>query len=87
MQDRGYELQRISLRHDHNYQRFAPQDPHGRADAEAGIRQLVVGTRGRSHYEFSEPIANTEVYNDHAYGVLDLTLHPKRTQLCTGRYG
>src|SRR5215207_292310 len=30
--------------HDHNYQRFAPQDPEGRADPEDGIRQFVVGT-------------------------------------------
>src|SRR5215208_4059220 len=27
--------------HDHNYQRFAPQDPEGRADPEDGIRQFV----------------------------------------------
>src|SRR5918994_2152195 len=26
--------------HDHNYQRFAPQDPEGRADPEDGIRQF-----------------------------------------------
>src|SRR3712207_9448313 len=28
--------------HDHNYQRFAPQDPEGRADPQRGIRQFVV---------------------------------------------
>jgi acid phosphatase type 7 len=64
--------------HDHNYQRFAPQDPGGRADPEAGIRQFVVGTGGRSLYQISQPIANTEVYNDDTHGVLELTLHPKR---------
>jgi acid phosphatase type 7 len=64
--------------HDHNYQRFAPQDPEGRADPEDGIRQFVVGTGGRSLYQISQPIANTEVYNDDTYGVLELTLHPKR---------
>lgn len=64
--------------HDHNYQRFAPQDPGGRADPEGGIRQFVVGTGGRSLYEISVPIANTEVHNDDAYGVLKLTLHPKK---------
>jgi 3',5'-cyclic AMP phosphodiesterase CpdA len=64
--------------HDHNYQRFAPQDPEGRADPEEGIRQFVVGTGGRSLYQISQPIANTEVYNDDTYGVLELTLHPKR---------
>jgi hypothetical protein len=64
--------------HDHNYQRFAPQDPEGRADPEDGIRQFVVGTGGRSTYQISQPIANTEVYNDDTYGVLELTLRPKR---------
>jgi acid phosphatase type 7 len=64
--------------HDHNYQRFAPQDPQGRADPEHGIREFVVGTGGRSLYEIWQPIANTEVYNDDTYGVLELTLHPKR---------
>ena len=63
--------------HDHNYQRFAPQDPKGRADPEDGIRQFVVGTGGGSLYEIPNPIANTEVYNDDTYGVLELTLHPK----------
>jgi hypothetical protein len=64
--------------HDHNYQRFAPQDPEGRVDPEDGIRQFVVGTGGGSLYEIPDPIANTEVYNDDTYGVLELTLHPKR---------
>ena len=32
--------------HDHNYQRFAPQDPEGRADPDRGIREFVVGTGG-----------------------------------------
>jgi acid phosphatase type 7 len=64
--------------HDHNYQRFAPQDPGGKADPDDGIRQFVVGTGGRSLYGIPHPIANTEVYNDDTYGVLELALHPKR---------
>jgi acid phosphatase type 7 len=62
--------------HDHNYQRFAPQDPNGKADPQRGIREFVVGTGGRSHYSILDPIANSEVYNDESYGVLKLTLHP-----------
>jgi hypothetical protein len=27
--------------HEHNYERFAPQDPNGRADPERGIREFV----------------------------------------------
>ena len=37
----------------------------------------MVGTGGRSHYQISQPIANTEVYNDDTYGVLELSLNPK----------
>jgi acid phosphatase type 7 len=63
--------------HDHNYQRFAPQDPNGKADPERGLREFVVGTGGRSHYSILGPIANSEVYNDETYGVLKLTLRPE----------
>jgi hypothetical protein len=62
--------------HEHNYERFAPQDPEGRADPERGIREFVVGTGGKSHYPILDPIANSEVHNDETYGVLKLTLHP-----------
>jgi hypothetical protein len=63
--------------HEHNYERFAPQEPNGKADPQRGIREFVVGTGGESHYPILEPIANSEVHNDHTYGVLKLTLHPK----------
>ena len=32
--------------HDHDYERFAPQDPWGRSDPTHGIREFVVGTGG-----------------------------------------
>ena len=60
--------------HDHNYQRFTPQDPEGRADSERGIRQFVVGTGGKSHYAIQNPIENVAAYNDDTYGILKLTL-------------
>jgi hypothetical protein len=63
--------------HEHNYERFAPQDPGGKADPQRGIREFVVGTGGKSHYPILEPIANSEVYDDETYGVLELTLNPK----------
>src|SRR5919107_2496575 len=66
--------------HDHNYQRFAPQDPNGKADPEGGIREFVVGTGGRSHYSILGPIANSELYNDETYGVSKLTLRPEGYQ-------
>jgi hypothetical protein len=63
--------------HEHNYERFAPQDPEGRAEPERGIREFVVGTGGKSLYPILEPLPNSEVHNDETYGVLQLTLHPK----------
>jgi acid phosphatase type 7 len=63
--------------HEHNYERFAPQDPGGEADPQGGIRQFVVGSGGKSHYPILDPLPNSEVHNDESYGVLKLTLHPK----------
>jgi hypothetical protein len=62
---------------EHNYERFAPQNPGGRADPQRGIRGFVVGTGGRVHYPIVDPIANSEVHNDETYGVLKLTLRPE----------
>jgi hypothetical protein len=61
--------------HEHNYERFAPQDPQGNADPVRGIRQFVVGTGGISHYPITTPIANSEVRNTDTFGVLKLVLH------------
>ena len=64
--------------HDHNYQRFAPQDPQGRSDPERGVRQFVVGTGGgEENYPISDPLANTEAHEDAADGVLELVLKPR----------
>ena len=59
--------------HDHVYERFAPQDPAGRA-APAGIRQFIVGTGGASHHPFFTVQPNSEVRNNDTFGVLKLTL-------------
>ena len=61
--------------HDHDYERFAPQDPLGRAE-QSGIREFVVGTGGKSHYRFKTVQPNSVVRNDAAFGVLVLSLHP-----------
>jgi chitodextrinase len=62
--------------HEHNYERFAPQNPNGTADPK-GIREIVAGTGGASHgYPFGTPLPNSEVRNDTTWGVLKLTLHP-----------
>jgi hypothetical protein len=65
--------------HEHNYERFAPQDPSGAADRR-GIRQFVVGTGGADEgtYPFGTPLANSQVRNTGTPGVLRLVLHPGR---------
>ena len=63
--------------HDHDYERFAPQTPSGAYDPGRGIREFVVGTGGRSHYDFASGrgiLANSEVRNDRTFGVLTLRL-------------
>jgi len=61
--------------HDHNYERFAPQDPFGTADAQLGIREFVVGTGGKELRSTDAPQPNSEVRNSATFGALSLTLH------------
>jgi hypothetical protein len=60
--------------HDHDYERFAPQNPSGAADLN-GIQEFVVGTGGKSHYAFTSIKGNSVVRNSDTYGILTLTLH------------
>jgi hypothetical protein len=54
--------------HDHDYERIAPIE---------GIRSFVVGTGGRSLYQWpGSPGPYTEVRANDTYGLLQLTLHP-----------
>lgn len=62
--------------HEHSYERFAPQDPEGHADPEHGIRQITVGTGGKSHTFLGFPQQHSEVRNMDTFGVLKLTLAP-----------
>src|SRR5262245_28291221 len=66
--------------HEHSYERFAPQDPDGNADEQNGIREIVVGTGGRSHDPLGTALPHSEVKNFDTYGVLKLTLWPDRYQ-------
>ncbi len=63
--------------HDHDYERFAPQDPEGSPDAKRGIREFVAGTGGKNVRPFGTPKPNSEVRDATAFGVLKLTLKPK----------
>lgn len=59
--------------HDHLYERFALQDPDGRADSVRGIRQITIGTGGGALYPSITSAVNTEAIAS-VYGVLKLTL-------------
>ena len=63
----------VLVGHEHNYERFAPQTPGGRLDRKRGIRQFVVGTGGKSLYQFGRPLPTSEVRKA-TFGVLQLTL-------------
>jgi len=60
--------------HEHNYQRYAKQDPLGQATGN-GIREFVVGTGGKALYTLLDvKDANYEVGNATDFGVLRLRL-------------
>ncbi len=64
--------------HDHDYERFSPQNPDGKADFVGGIREFVVGTGGNHERVFTpSPQPNSEVRMTGIFGVLKLTLHPR----------
>jgi len=60
--------------HDHDYERFAPQDPGGHADPANGITEIVAGTGGAELRPFATRAANSVAGTDSMYGVLQLTL-------------
>jgi 3',5'-cyclic AMP phosphodiesterase CpdA len=60
--------------HDHDYERFAPQDAHGTLDRERGIRQFVVGTGGAYPTPFLRNVNNSELRDSNRTGVLRLRL-------------
>jgi hypothetical protein len=71
--EHGAEL--VLTAHDHNYERFAPQDANGTADSLRGVRQFVVGTGGKSLRSLASLQPNSEVFDGDTFGVLKLTLH------------
>ena len=64
----------VLVSHDHNYERFAPQNPSGGYDPIKGLREFVVGTGGAPMNGFNTPLPNSEVRSSSTYGVLKLTL-------------
>jgi concanavalin A-like lectin/glucanase superfamily protein/calcineurin-like phosphoesterase family protein len=61
--------------HDHNYERFAPQNPIGAGDSTYGMREFVVGTGGKSLLALGIVKPNSEVRQNSTFGVMELSLH------------
>lgn len=66
----------VLVGHDHDYERFAPQDGSAQYAPDRGIREFVVGTGGAQLRDFRFIQPNSEVHNSETFGVLKLTLHP-----------
>jgi len=63
--------------HVHNYERLAPQDPNGVYDPAAGIREIVVGTGGKSLEGFPTTLNPNSEVRGRTFGILRLTLHAR----------
>jgi len=63
--------------HDHDYERFAPQDDKGQRDDARGLRQFVVGTGGAYLTPFRWTVDHSETRQNWRVGVLKLVLKDK----------
>ena len=72
----SYGVDAILQGHDHDYERFNPQNSSGTADSTGPI-SFVVGTGGRdSDTCSSTPAPNSAICKASTFGTLKLTLHP-----------
>ena len=72
--DHGAEI--VLNGHEHYYERFAPQDVLGNADAEHGIREFIVGTGGKDNDQaFGSPAANSVVRVNGTHGIVRFYLY------------
>lgn len=62
--------------HEHNYQRFAPQDAYGRPD-QNGMVEFIVGTGGSTYNTLpgGDAAVNRDAGQDTSFGVLRMTLN------------
>jgi hypothetical protein len=64
----------VLVGHDHEYERFAPQDASGGLDLSRGIREFVSGAGGKEVRPFGTIRANSEARDASSLGILELTL-------------
>jgi acid phosphatase type 7 len=61
--------------HDHDYERFLPQNPSGNLDTARGIVQFVSGTGGSNNTPWTVVQPNSVIRQNTNFGILKLTLH------------
>ncbi|MCW2927018.1 MAG: Alkaline phosphatase [Thermoleophilia bacterium] len=61
--------------HEHNYERFAPQDADGQ-ERQDGMREFVVGTGGSEFYGFGRAEPHSQARGSDSFGLLTLALRP-----------
>ncbi|WP_256105428.1 DNRLRE domain-containing protein [Streptomyces sp. ODS05-4] len=71
-----YNAEVIVTGHNHQYERFAPLNPAGKADASRGIRHFVAGMGGAGYHQFGTIQPGSEARNSDTRGVLKFTLQP-----------
>lgn len=64
----------ITAGHEHNYERLAPVFEDGRLNRRKGIPTFIVGTGGRSLYEFGSIKSASAFRKSDAFGVAEFTL-------------
>lgn len=69
----GHRADLVLVSHNHAYERFAKQSSQRKLVGD-GVRQMVVGTGGRSHYDKTVERPNAEVYRSGTFGILKLVL-------------
>jgi hypothetical protein len=62
--------------HDHGYERFGPQDAGANRDANAGLRQFVIGNGGAELSPFTATKPHSEAQDNSSHGVMRMRLKP-----------
>lgn len=68
----------VLMGHDHDYERFAPQNVEGDLDPARGFRAFVVGTGGAPLHSLETRQKNSEFFQADTFGVLKLELYSDR---------
>jgi acid phosphatase type 7 len=75
-----YDAEVVLSGHDHDYERFLPQDAQGNLDMNQGIVQFVVGTGGKNLTGVHHMQPNSAVFSYSSFGVLKMTLQSNSYQ-------